>query len=219
MSKVNWTNWFGSKNDGSTIMEDELWLYSTTSTTTYCAFLRRAKQKIWRFCERKTKNLKGLRRKKICQICDAFRIATCGAPLIANVEWTFNHLRTFARYTTNNTLRSAQSLSTIAIFHPSQWVIILKTLQPLQYTEYRYKLWDLQHTATCVIWRLAFFISICLANLITNFYKTFRWWTYRKLQFELAHKVVKGLLEKEVLQKGFAMSSDSQNAIKKKKIF
>jgi hypothetical protein len=28
---------------------------------------------------------------------------------------------------------------------------------------------------------------------------------------------VKGLLEKEVSQKGFAMSSDSQNAIKKKK--
>jgi len=33
-------------------------------TTTYYALLRRAKQKIWRFCERKTKNLKGLRRKK-----------------------------------------------------------------------------------------------------------------------------------------------------------
>jgi hypothetical protein len=33
-------------------------------TTTYCAVLRRAKQKIWRFCERKTKNLKGLQRKK-----------------------------------------------------------------------------------------------------------------------------------------------------------
>jgi len=33
-------------------------------TTTYCALLRRAKQKIWRFCEKKTNNLKGLRRKK-----------------------------------------------------------------------------------------------------------------------------------------------------------
>ncbi len=40
---------------------------------------------------------------------------------------------------------------------------------------------------------------------------------YRKVRCELAHKVVKGLLEKEVSQKGFAMSSDSQNAIKKKK--
>jgi hypothetical protein len=39
--------------------------------------------------------------------------------------------------------------------------------------------------------------------------------TYRKLRCELARKVVKGLLEKEVSQKGFAMSSDSQNAIKK----
>ncbi len=36
----------------------------TICTTTYCAFLRRAKQKIWRFCERKIKNLKDLQRKK-----------------------------------------------------------------------------------------------------------------------------------------------------------
>jgi hypothetical protein len=65
------------------------------------------KQKTWRVCEGK----------KICQICDAEHIATCGAPLIANLEWTFNHRRTFTRYTTNKTLRSAQSLSTVAIFH------------------------------------------------------------------------------------------------------
>ncbi len=58
---------------------------------------------------------------------------------------------------------------------------------------------------------------MCIANLITNFYKTSRWWTYRKLRCELAHRVVKGLLEKEVSQKGFAMSSDSQNAMKKMK--
>ncbi len=75
------------------------------------------KQITWRVCEGK----------KICQLCDAERIATCGAPLIANLEWTFNHHRTFARYTTNKTLRSAQSLSTVAIFHPSQRLIILKT--------------------------------------------------------------------------------------------
>jgi hypothetical protein len=42
---------------------------------------------------------------------------------------------------------------------------------------------------------------------------------YRKVRCELARKVVKGLLEKEVLQKGFTMSSDSQNAIKNKKSF
>jgi len=35
----------------------------------------------------------------------------------------------------------------------------------------------------------------------SQFYKTFRWWTYRKLRCALARKVVKGLLEKEVLQK------------------
>ncbi len=44
-------------------------------TTTYCAFLRRAKQKTWRVCEAKT----------TCHICDATRIATCGAPTIANL--------------------------------------------------------------------------------------------------------------------------------------
>jgi hypothetical protein len=82
------------------------------------------KQITWRVCEGK----------KICQLCDAECIATCGAPLIANLEWTFNHRRTFARYTTNKTLRSAQSLSTVTIFHPSQRLIILKTSQPLQYT-------------------------------------------------------------------------------------
>jgi hypothetical protein len=84
-------------------------------TTKYCALLRRV-------CEGK----------KICQICDVERIATCGAPLIANLERTFNHRK-----------------------------------------------------------------------------------TYHKVQCELARKVVKGLLEKEVSQKGFAMSSDFQNAIKK----
>jgi hypothetical protein len=167
------------------------------------------------FAKGQTKNLKGLWRKKICQICDAFRIATCGAAFIANLEWTFNHRSTFARYTTNKTLRSAQSLSTVAIFHPSQSLMIRTTSQPLQYTEYRYKLWDRQHISTCVIWRLAFCVSICIANVITNFYKTFRLWTYRKLRCDLARKVVKGLLEKEVSQKGFAMSFDSQNAIKK----
>jgi hypothetical protein len=48
------------------------------------------------FAKGQTKNLKVLRKKnkkrerfakekKICQICDAFRIATCGGPVIANL--------------------------------------------------------------------------------------------------------------------------------------
>ncbi len=193
-----------------------MWVFSLLHIVPFCEGpnkksegFAKEKQKTWRVCEGK----------KICQICDAERIATCGAPLIANLEWTFNHRRTFARYTTNNTLRSAQSLSIVAIFHPSQPLIILKTSQHLQYTEYRYRLWDPQHIATCGMWRHAVCVSICIANLITNFYKTFQWWTYRKVRCELARKVVKGLLEKEVSQKGFAMSSDFQNAIKKLKIF
>jgi hypothetical protein len=68
-------------------------------------------------------------------------------------------------------LRYAQSLSTVAIFHPSQSLMTCTTSQPLEYTKYRYKFWDGQHIATCVIWRLAFCVSICIANVITNFYK------------------------------------------------
>jgi len=44
-------------------------------TTTYCAFLQKAKQKIGRVCEAKT----------TCHICDATRIAPCGSPTIANL--------------------------------------------------------------------------------------------------------------------------------------
>jgi len=44
-------------------------------TTTYCAFLRRAKQKTGRVCEAKT----------TCHICNATRIAPCGSPTIANL--------------------------------------------------------------------------------------------------------------------------------------
>jgi hypothetical protein len=45
------------------------------NTTTYCAFLRREKQKTKRVCEAKT----------TCHICDVTRIATCGSPTIANI--------------------------------------------------------------------------------------------------------------------------------------
>ncbi len=44
-------------------------------TTTYCAFLRRAKQKTGKVCEAKT----------TCHICDATHIAPCGSPTIANL--------------------------------------------------------------------------------------------------------------------------------------
>ncbi len=113
---------------------------------------------------------------------------------------------------TNKTLRPAQSLSTIAIFRTSQRLIILKTSQLLQYIKYRYKLWDSQNIATCVIRRLAFCVWICIANLTTDFRKSFLWWAYHKLRCALVRKVVKGLLEKEVSQNGFAMSFNSQNA-------
>jgi hypothetical protein len=167
------------------------------------------KIKMWRVCEGK----------KICQLCDAFRIAPCGGPVIANLEWTFNHRSTFARFATNKPLRSAQRLSPVAIFNSSQSLFILITSQSLPYTKYRYILWDQQHIATCVSWRLAFCVSMCIANLITNFFKTSRWWEYRKLRCELSRKVVKGSLEKEVSQKGFAMSADLKTPWKKWKMF
>jgi hypothetical protein len=47
----------------------------TYFTTTYCAFLQRAKQKTGRVCEAKT----------TCHICDAPRIAPCGSPTIPNL--------------------------------------------------------------------------------------------------------------------------------------
>ncbi len=47
----------------------------TIDTITYCAFLRRAKQKIGRVCKAKT----------TCHICDATHIAPCGSPTIINL--------------------------------------------------------------------------------------------------------------------------------------
>jgi hypothetical protein len=55
--------------------------------------------------------------------------------LIYNVP--YNHRSTFATYTTKKTLRPAQSPSTLAIFHTSQRLIILKTSHTLQYKTYR----------------------------------------------------------------------------------
>jgi hypothetical protein len=66
--------------------------------------------------------------------------------LIYNVP--YNHRNTFATYTTNKTLRPAQSPSTLAIFHTSQRLIILKTSHILQYKKYRYKLWESQDIAS-----------------------------------------------------------------------
>jgi hypothetical protein len=55
--------------------------------------------------------------------------------LIYNVP--YNHRNTFVTYTTNKTLQPAQSPSTLAIFHTSQRLIILKTSHILQYKKYR----------------------------------------------------------------------------------
>jgi hypothetical protein len=38
------------------------------------------------FAKEKQKTRRVCEGKKICHICDAFRIATCGAPVIANLE-------------------------------------------------------------------------------------------------------------------------------------
>jgi hypothetical protein len=52
-----------------------LLLLLASCTTTYCAFLRREKQKTGRVCEAKT----------TCHICNVTHIATCGSPTIANI--------------------------------------------------------------------------------------------------------------------------------------
>jgi hypothetical protein len=75
--------------------------------------------------------------------------------LIYNVP--YNRRNTFATYTTNKTLRPAQSSSTLVIFHTSQRLIILKTSHILQYKKYRYKLWEsqditsLRYSAPCIL--------------------------------------------------------------------
>jgi hypothetical protein len=57
------------QNDGQlwsihqTMKHSYIFLEFWAITTTYCAFLRRAKWKTWKVCETKTKNLKGLRSK------------------------------------------------------------------------------------------------------------------------------------------------------------
>jgi hypothetical protein len=126
--------------------------------------------------------VKGLRRKKNLPHLRCLPHCNLWRTSHRKFRWTFNHRRTFARFTTNKTLRSAQRLSPVAIFKSSQCLFILSTSQSLPYTEYCYRLWDQQHIATCVSWRLAFCVSMCIANLITNFYKTSRWWEYRKLR-------------------------------------
>jgi len=103
------------------------WAFVITTTTTYCAFLRKAKQKTWRVCEAK--------QPAIFAMWHASHLVVHHPSLIYNV--LYNHRNTFATYTTKKTLRPAQSPSTLAIFHTLQCLIILKTLHILQYKTYR----------------------------------------------------------------------------------
>ncbi len=90
------------------------------------------------FCEGPNKKPEGFAKKKQLAIF-AMRLASHlvvhHPSLIYNVP--YNHRNTFATYTTNKTLRPAHSPSTLAIFHNSQSLIILKTSHILQYKTYR----------------------------------------------------------------------------------
>jgi hypothetical protein len=93
------------------------------------------------FCEVPNEKLEGFAKKKqpaIFAMRHTSQLVVHHALLIYNVP--YNHHSTFVTYTTNKILRSAQSPSTLAIFHTSQRLIILKTSHSLQYKKYRYKL-------------------------------------------------------------------------------
>ncbi len=93
------------------------------------------------FCKGPNKKLEGFAKQKqpaIFAMRHALQLVVHHPSLIYNVP--YNHRNTFATYTTNKTLQPAQSPSTLAIFHTSQRLIILKTLHILQYKKYRYKL-------------------------------------------------------------------------------
>ncbi len=101
------------------------------------------------FCKGPNKKPKGFAKQKwpaIFVMRHASQLMVHHPLLIYNVP--YNHHNTYATYTTNKTLRPAQSPSTLAVFHISQHLIILKTLHILQYKKYRYKLWESQNIAS-----------------------------------------------------------------------
>jgi hypothetical protein len=90
------------------------------------------------FCERPNKKPEGFAKQKqpaIFAMRHTSHLVVHHPSLIYNVP--YNHRNTFATYTTKKTLRPAQSPSTLAIFHISQRLIILKTSHILQYKTYR----------------------------------------------------------------------------------
>jgi hypothetical protein len=154
------------------------------------------------FCEGPNKKPEGFAKEKqptIFAMWHASHLVVHHPSLIYTIP--YNHRSTFATYTTKKTLRPAQSLSTLAIFHTSQRLVIFKTSHIYNTKRIAKNFENHKKSQACVIRHLAFCVWICIANLITNFYETFRWWTYRKLQCALARKLVKGLLEKAVSQK------------------
>jgi hypothetical protein len=88
------------------------------------------------FAKGQTKNLKGLRRKNNLPYVmrHASHLVVHHPSLIYTVP--YNHRSTFATYITKKTLRHDQSPSTLAIFHTSQRLVILKTSHILQYKTY-----------------------------------------------------------------------------------
>jgi hypothetical protein len=141
------------------------------------------------------------------------RIATCGAPPITNLYCTFNHRITFATYMTNKTLRPTQSPSTLAIIHTSQHLIIFKTSHILQYTKYRYKLWESQDIASLR------YLAPCILRLNTyrkphhKFLQNFLVVDVSQVAMCVSSQISERVNGEGSFAKGFAMSSDSQNPL------
>jgi hypothetical protein len=101
------------------------------------------------FCEGPNKKPEGFAKEKqpaIFAMRHASHLLVHHPSLIYTIP--YNHRSTFVTYTTKKILRPAQSPSTLAIFHISQRLVILKTSHILRYKTYCWKLWESQEIAS-----------------------------------------------------------------------
>ncbi len=103
----------------------------------------------------------------------------------------------------------------LAIFHTLQHLIILKTSHILQYTKYRYKLWESQDIAS-----LRYSVPrILRLNMYRKphhkFLQNFPVVDVSQVAMCVSSQISKRVTGEGSFAKGFAMSSDSRNTIKK----
>ncbi len=115
---------------------------------------------------------------------------------------------------TNKTLRPIQSLSTLTIFHTSQRLIILTTSHILQYTKYRYKLWESQDIASLCYSAPRILRLNMYHKPHHKFLQNFLVVDVSQVTMYVSSQISERVTGEGSFAKGFAMSSDSQNTIK-----